>query len=91
MFQQLRGRIRGLLVAPFSPQLHSLANLIDEAVLFNAILHPLFIQRELLAPFGFLLRLGDRDKVGTDSTTADDLIGDAVVAKLEMPRRLHEW
>ena len=88
MFQEFRSRVCGVLVTAFAPQLYPLADLVDEEILFDAILHPLVVERELFASFAFLLRFGNRDKVRTDSTPVGNFIGDAVVAELEMPRRL---
>ena len=62
--------------------------MVDEEILFDAILHPIVVERELFAPFAFLLRFGNRDKVRTDSPPRRDFIGNPVIAKLEMPRRL---
>ena len=91
ILDQLGGRLGNTGVVSLSPHRDPGANLIDELVLFDAVLGPFGIENELSLLALFLLGLGNRHKVGTDTALVDDLVGNALVRKLKMPRRLGEW
>jgi hypothetical protein len=64
-----------------APLLHPLADPIDESVFLDAVLRPFGIENQLLALF---LRSRDRNEVGADSASGDDLVGNALVREAEM-------
>ena len=86
--EQARGRRRDADVAALAPERDAATDVVDELVLFDAVLGPLGVEQQLLGPL--LLRLGDGDEIRTGPAAVDDLVGDALVGEPEMARRLVE-
>jgi len=84
---QPRGRRRDADVAPFSPEGDAVADVVDEFVFLDPVLRPLRVERQLLP---LLFRLGDGNKIRTGPTALHDLVGDPLVAKLEVASRFVE-
>ena len=74
-------------VAAGAPLLHALADPIDESVFLDAVLRPFGIENQLLTLF---LRSRDRNEVGADAASCDDVVGNALVREAEMLIRFSE-
>jgi len=74
-------------VIPFTPELHTGTDSVDGVVFFKAILRPLGVKLELLAP---LLGPRNRNEVPTGPPSLDDLVGDTLVGEPEMAQRFHK-
>ena len=66
----------------FTPKPNSNPDIVDKLVVFNTVLGPFGIRRKTSGKF--FLGLCDGKEIGTDATSFDDFIGNAVVAKFEM-------
>lgn len=75
-------------IAAFQPECHVSTDLIDEFVLFEAVLRPFGIECQLFCPL--LTGLSNGDKVGPYTAAALYFVGDALVGELEMANRLAE-
>src|SRR5919197_4732650 len=87
--EQRPGRRGDVRVAAPAPELDLRADLVDLAVLSNAVEGPLGHQLELAA--GLLPGPRDRHEVGAATPSLGDLVGDAVLVEDEMPLGLQVW
>lgn len=73
--------------AGVAPATDAVAHLVDELALLDPVGRPLRLELELAA---LLLRLRDRHEVRRGPATLDHLVGDALLAEAEVPRRLRK-
>ena len=76
-------------VATLTPCPDTRPDSVDEGIFLDAVLGPLRVEYQLLV-FGCLPRLGDWNKIGTDSPFLFYLIGDPFVGEPPMPLRFLE-
>ena len=75
-------------MATLAPDLNTPSNIVDQLVLFDAVLRPFRIELELR--LAFFTGLGDGDEVGAYTATPNDLVSDSLIGELEMLGRFRK-